>query len=300
MNQSNHYDVPILISNMTFNTAVDIAPVIQAIAQAGFREVVIIGEVQNEALEVLKMSRAKGVLMATPVDPPYVVGGRTLFLDDIALMTGAKIYSGVDFEPGFLGNAKEVLVTANSTTVLGGDGDRKAVDERIKSLKKQLKEETHPQDIQFIKDRLARLSNKMAIIRVGGALEFERDETKLRVQDAVSAVQSALKDGILPGGGIVLARVTGTDFDDAFKQPFRQLVSNSGYNPDEYLAKLKGTYAWYGFDLRNMTDEPVDLLEAGIIDPSLVIKEIVTNAVSVVSGLITASAATAWQIVDKQ
>lgn len=290
-NQSNHHDVPILISNKVFNTEVEIGEVLNKIAQAGYKEIIIIGEVNNLALETLRLSRAKGILLAVPVDPPYTVGGRTLFLDDIAVKTGGKVYDGVGFNvEEYLGFASEVLVTEHATTILNGDGEADAIKERIKSLKAQLKEEEHPQSIQFIKDRLARLTGKMAIIRVGGAIEFEREEVKLRVQDAVCAVQSAMKDGILPGGGSTLARVKGTEFDEAFKQPFKALFDNAGLNPETYLARL-GENVWKGFNLRHITDEPVDMLKEGVIDPSLVISEVVTNATALVRGLITASAA---------
>lgn len=300
MNQSNHKDMAILITSKVLSTNVDIAPVLQAVNDKGFKELIIIGEVSNEALDVLKKAKAAGAMMVVPVDPPYVAGGKTLFLDDVALMVGGKVYDGVDFTIDHLGMAKEVLVNGYSTTILDGDGEVGLIKDRVKFLRKQLKDETHPQSIQFAKDRLARLTGKMAIIKVGGAIEFERDEVKLRVQDAVCAVQSAMKDGILPGGGVTLARVKGTDFDDAFKQPFRQLVQNAGHNPEALLAHIEATETWFGFDLSNVSSEPVNLLNVGIIDPSLVIKEVVTNAISVVSGLITASAATAFKSEDKQ
>jgi len=295
-NQSNHYDVAVLVSSKVFQTEVDIAPVIGQVVKAGFRELVLIGEISNAALETLILSKAKGIIHVCPIDAPFTVGGRTLFLDDIALMTGGKVYNGVDFNVDMLGHAKEVLVTEHSTTILDGDGAKEDIESRIANLQEQLAEETHPQSIQFIKDRLARLTNKMAIIKVGGAVEFERDEVKLRVQDAVCAVQSALKDGLLPGGGTALARVNDTEFDEAFQQPFKTLVSNAGLNADKYLGKLLASEAWYGYDLRNMTEEPIAM--ENVVDPSLVIKEVVTNAIAVVSGLISASAATAWQ--DKQ
>jgi chaperonin GroEL len=293
MNQSNHYDVPILISSKVFNTNVDIAPVMNDIYAAGFKEVILVADVQNEALEFLKLSKASGKLLAVAVDTPYVVGGKTLFLDDMALMTGATVYDGVDFEVGMLGHAKEALITEYATTILDGDGDRKEVEQRIKSLHEQLENEEHPGSIQFIKDRLARLTNKMAIIRVGGAIEFERDEVKLRVQDAVCAVQSAMKDGVLPGGGVTLARIVGTEFDEAFREPFKQLLNNAGLNPEAFLASIWDGDAWLGVNLRDKA-ALVDMLEAGVIDPSLVIKEVVINSIAIVSGLITASAATAW------
>lgn len=296
-NQSRFDDVAVLISNQTFNTEVEIAPVINEVVKAGIKELVIIGDVNNAALQTLKLTRAKGLLVATPVDPPYVVGGRSLFLDDIALMTGGEVYNGIAFDPAkHLGQAREVIITEHATTILDGDGDKEAIKERVKTLRKQLEEESHPSSIQFIKDRLARLTNKMATIKVGGAVEFERDEIKLRVQDAVCAVQSAMKDGILPGGGTVLARVEGTEFDDAFRQPFKQLVQNAGLNPEQYIAKLEESKLWEGFNLRNITDKPINMLDEGIIDPSLVVKEIVSNSVAIVAGLITASAAISYEV----
>jgi chaperonin GroEL len=289
LNQSDHKDIPILISSKVFATAVDIKPVLEKMVSDGIKECIILAEVKDEALAVLKMSKSNGIFMGIPVDPPFVVGGRTLFLDDCAIMTGAIVYEGSDFNPSdYLGFAKEVVVTEHATTILGGDSDTNKVKERIASLREQLKESDHPQSVQFIKDRLGRLTGRMAIIKVGGALELEREETKLRVQDAVCAVQSAMKDGVVPGGGTTLARVTGTEFDDAFKEPFRQLTSNAGLNPDKYLAYLEASKLWYGYNLKSITEEPVDLLEIGVIDPSLVIKEVVRNATSIVAGLITA------------
>lgn len=294
-NTSNHTDIPILISNKPFRTVVDIKPVLETVVNAGIKQLVIIGEVEGEALQVLKVSRGKGVISVIPVDVPYVAGGKSLFLDDLALMVGGHVYNDGDFDNGMLGFASEVLITEWATTILGGDSDRQAVEERIASLQDQIKELDHPSSIQFAKDRLARLTGKMAIIRVGGAVEFERDETKLRVQDAVCAVQSSMKGGIVPGGGATLARIQGTEFDEAFKQPFRQLMTNAGLNPDVYLAKLDPAKAWDGFNLRNLTSEPVDLLQEGVLDAALVATEVVRNAVSVVAGLITAGAAVVEQ-----
>ena len=291
-NQSNHKEIPVIVSNKTFNTEVEIAPLLNEIVKSGYKEVIIIGEINNAALETLKMTRAKGMLLAVPIDPPYTVGGRSLFLDDIALKVGSEVYNGADFTiEKHLGYADEVLVTEYATTIVGGDGDQKAIEGRLEALKKQLDDEEHPQSIQFIKDRMARLTGKMAIIRVGGAIEFEREELKLRVQDAVCAIQSAMRDGVLPGGGSVLARIKGTEFDDAFKQPFKTLFENAGLNPESYIAKLENAGTWEGFNLRNITDKPVDMLEEGIIDPSLVMTEVVSNAIALVRGLITASAA---------
>lgn len=299
LNQSDHKDIPVLVSSKVFATNVDIAPVLQTLKSKGISEFIFIAEVRDEALESLKMAKKSGVIFGVPIDPPYVAGGRTLFLEDIATMIGSEVFNGDNrlFDPAkHLGHAREVLVTEHSTTILEGDSDPKLLKERIASLRKQLKEESHPQSIQFIKDRLARLTNKMAIIKVGGAIEFERDEVKLRIQDAVCAVQSAMKDGVVPGGGTTLARIQGTPgFDDAFKQPFRQLVENAGRNKEALLAKVENSDAWYGFNIKGTHEEPVDLMEAGILDASLVVKEIVINAIALVRGLITAGAALAYE-----
>lgn len=294
-NQSNHTDMPVLISSEKFTSEVDIAPILKSLRDGGFKEFLLIADVGDGALKTLAMSKSAGIIHGVVVEPPYVSGGRSLFLDDIAIMCGAKVYEGVNFDPKeYLGLAKEVLVNAYSTTVIGGDMDKKAVKDRIKQLRVQLKEVDHPLSIQFAKERLARLSGKMAIIKVGGALEFEREELKLRIQDAVCAVQSALKEGIVPGGGCALVRVQGTAFDDIFKTPFRQLMKNADLNPESFLAHLEGLGAWYGFDLNNLVTEPEDMLKLGVIDPTIVIKEVVRNAVSIVCGLITAGAELAY------
>lgn len=291
-NQSNHFNVPIFISSMKMATNVDMAPVLEAIRQAGIKEFILMADMGDEAGQVLLLNRQKGIIYGMPVEPPFVSGSRTLFLEDIALLTGAKVYDGGDIDDiaDYLGYAKEVLVTGSSTTVIGGDGEKEAIESRIEVLRAQANEATGQQSIIFAKERLARLAGKMAKIKVGGALELERDELKLRIQDAVCAVQSAVKEGIIPGGGCTLAQIEGTDFDKAFKMPFTILMQNAGYNPEKYLAKLDPLKLWNGFDLTHMLDEPKDMLELGVIDAALVQKEVVRNAISVVSGLIMAGA----------
>lgn len=295
--QSLHSNVPILISSKKLATNVDGAPILESIRVKGHKELILIAEVGDEFLETIVRAASNGNMFVCVVEPPFVSGSRTLFLDDIALLTGAKIYEGVEFEDpdDLLGNAEEVLVNAGSTTVLGGLGKEKDIKKRVNMLREQVKESTHPQDIQFAKDRLARLAGKMAKIRVGGALELERDELKLRIQDSVSAVQSAVKEGIVPGGGTTLAQVTGTAFDDALKEPFNTLMNNAGFNPQAYLPKLS---EWKGFDLTKLKDEPDDMLKLGVVDATLVIKEVVRNSVSVVSALIMSGAALSFEEKD--
>lgn len=300
-NQSFHENVPIFISSKKMATAVDILPILEAIRSKGLKEVVLLADMSDETGQVVLNNRGKGIIYAMPVEPPFVAGSRDLFLDDIALLTGGKVYEGEDIDDitEYLGYAKEVLVTASSTTVLGGDGNKEHIADRIKILRAQVNEATSQQSIMFAKERLARLAGKMAKIKVGGALESERDELKLRIQDAVSAVQSAVKEGIVPGGGCTLAQVSGSAFDDAFKEPFRTLMKNADLNPDAYLAKLDSTKPWYGFDIMHPADKPEDLLKLGVIDAALVAKETVRNSISVVSQLIMAGAQLAWPTEEK-
>lgn len=165
------------------------------------------------------------------------------------------------------------------------------MDQRLEEIRYQLREATHPGDVEAIKDRLSRLTGKVAIIRVGGATDIEQQEVKLRVQDAVCAVQAAIRGGVCPGGGVALARVSEVEFSNAYQQPFKQLMTNAGLNAEAYLAKVQAAKDWHGFNLKDLTDKPQDLMKAGVVDPTLVLKEVVQNATSIVSKLITATTA---------
>lgn len=315
-NQAEYTDVPILVATAPIQTEVDMGPIIRKTVEAGHQRLVVIGSFGQPALSMLRKARSQGLIMVTPVEPPYVAGGRSLFLEDLALMVGGRVYGGSSYDPtDHLGKAEQVLITEWATTIMGGDANPEALSQRIRNLEKQIEELDSPGSIRFAKDRVARLSGKMAIIQVGGATEFERDEVKERVLDAVSAVQSAMKEGVVPGGGVTLAHITGTDFDAAFKEPFRQLAANCGHNPDELLAKLDPKDAWKGYNLREPVADlsiaengstirtlknPINLQKAGIVDPTLVVKEVVRNSISIVGKLITASAWIARPEDDKE
>ena len=218
---------------------------------------------------------------------------RSLFLEDIAAYTGGKaLEEGAPsntFDVSMLGGAESVKVTSNSTSIIGGEGADEDVQARIDDLRKQFKEAESLVDKEEIKKRLSALTGKIAIIRVGAATESERDEIKDRVDDAISATQAAIRDGVVPGGGVCLARTHSKDFSGAFEAPFKTLVNNAGYNADEALFKVKESKEWYGFDLRHYSNETVNLLSAGIVDPAEVTKQTVINAISVVTTLITST-----------
>lgn len=293
--ESHHTDVPILVTEKRLATVPDIAPLLDKIAGAGLKDLVIVGDVTDEALSVLLLNRMKGIISTTVVDIPVFAGTRSMTLEDLAVLTGGSVFmagaTGGDFDLEMLGVASRVEVTGYSTAIIGADGAQEDIEARIEEIRNQLKEATHPGDIEAIKDRLARLTGKVAIIRVGGATDIEQQEVKLRVQDAVCAVQAAIRGGVCPGGGVTLARVTGVEFANAYKQPFKQLVGNAGLNAEAYLARVEEAKEWHGFNLKNLSDKPVSMLGAGIVDPTLVLREVVRNANSIVSKLIIATTA---------
>lgn len=291
--ESRHQDVDILITEKKMATTADIAPILDKFIAAGGKgkELVLVGEVSDEVLGVFLLNRMRGTINVTVVDMPVFGAMRSLTLEDLALVTGGKAYGGGDFGIDMLGTAKQVVINEYSTTVIGGDSTQEVVDARVAELHKQLDEAEAPTTVAALKERLARLTGKVGIIRVGGATEVEQGEVKLRVQDAICAVQAAIKDGIVPGGGVTLARTKSESFSEAFKQPFKTLVNNAGYDGDHATWLMLSGGDWFGYNLREDIGDylPVDLLEAGVIDPTSVVKETVQNAISVVSKLITLS-----------
>lgn len=291
--ESRMIDADIFITDKPLKTAGDIGPILNKIAEQAGRgaEILIIGEVSDEALSTLALNKAKENIFPTLVDVPVYGGMRTLFLEDLAIATGAKIFprgaKASAFSVDMLGGAKKVVINAYSTTIIEGEGIPEDIDSRVEELRTQLKEAESLVDREEIKKRIAILTGKVSIIRVGAPTEVAKGEIQLRVEDAIAATQSAVRDGIVPGGGVALARVAGEDFKDAFTAPLRTLAENSGYNPSEVLFKVLGSKdIWAGYDFRG-EEETANLLKAGIIDPSEVVKEAVRNATSVVGTLIT-------------
>lgn len=289
-------DIDILITEKTLQTASDIAPILNKIVERAGRgvDLLIIGEVVEEALATLALNKVKGNIDATLVDVDVHGPMRTLFLEDIAAVTGGKIFptgaKSSSFNIDMLGSAGKVVVNTSSTTIMEGHGATEDIDARVNELRTQLKEAESLVDKQEIKKRISAITGKISIIRVGAPTEVDRGEVQLRVEDAIAATQSALRDGIVPGGGITLARVSTDDFKDAFQAPFQTLLENAGYNPKEGLFRaLADKDKWAGYNLRKeITDyKPDNLLEEGIIDPAEVVKEAVRNATSVVGTLIT-------------
>lgn len=288
--ESRFDNVMILVCDKEMSNIGDIAPIFDKVINEKIHELVLIGTVNTEALALAIKLRMDGILTTTIIEPPEFGTLRTLFMDDVALYTGAKILNGGananDFELNMLGESK-VVITEHSTTLLNGDGLREDLDRRIAELTEELKVAQSPVTQETVRSRLGRLTGKIAILRVGGSTPVEQEEVKLRVEDAVAALQAAIKGGVVPGGGTALARLPkDIPFHAAFEQPFKTLRENAGRNVDRGLWHVQEAKPWQGYDLRNDEDELVDLKKAGVVDPTLVIKEVISNAASVAAELI--------------
>lgn len=293
--ESRHIDVPILISEKRLMTVTDIAPLLDRIASAGIQELVIVGELGPEALELLLLNRMKGIISVVPVEPPVHEGMRTLFMDDLALVTGAKVVTpgsqGMDFRADSVGYAAKVVINEFSTTIMGADGLSEDVGLRVMELQRQLADASSEITVNALRDRISRLTGKVGIIKVGGVTELEQAEVKLRVEDAICAGQAAAKAGVVPGGGVALARVDAGHFSEAYRQPFLELCDNAGLNGERLLGQVETAKNWMGYDVKSAKGKPSDMVALGVIDPTLVIQEVIKNASSVAAGLITSTVA---------
>lgn len=295
---SDFENVPILLLDKTISEAKEMAVIINKVRGAGHTELLILGEVMHDALDFLNKQRSGDVIIPTLSAIPATAGMKSIVLDDLSVLTGGRVFqhgqSATDFDVSYLGAAERALVDELSTTIIGGAGDEKVISERLGELQKQLLEENHPTTINALKDRISRLKGKVGIVKVGAPTDVDREELRLRVDDAVCALQAARREGIVPGGGTALARVTGTPFDNVLTKPFIELLHNAGENAELKLGKTLESPVDYGYNLKEPTVEPINLREAGIIDPALVIKEVVRNAASVSSALIKVGGTNAY------
>lgn len=293
--RAEHNDVALLLTEKNITSMQEMAQILEMCGNNNQKRLVIIGEVSGEAMGVLIQVHLKALFDITVVEPPVSAGGRSLFLEDLAIFTGGRVYTegmaSDSFDAEMLGRASKVVVTEFNTSIIGGNGDTAEIKNRIKVLKKDLADASDPRTVEAIQERLGKLTGKICIIRVGGATPSDAEYTKLRVDDAVCAVRSAMRSGVLPGGGIALIRCKNVagDFADALEQPFKQLFTNAGLNAERYLAEIENIKSeWYGFDLNKPSDKPQNLLELGIVDPLEVIQEVVTNAATTAARLIRA------------
>lgn len=288
---SDFENVPIFLVDKVISEAREMATIINKVVGAGYKEILILGEVIHDALEFLAKQRSSSIIIATVAGIPATAGMKSIVLDDLALLTGGRVYqqgeSAANFTLEDLGAAKRVVVEELNTTIIEGAGELEPIKHRLSELEKQLNAEMAAVTTAALKDRISRLKGKVGIVKVGAPTDIDREELRLRIDDAVCALQAARKEGTVPGGGTTLARVTGTPFDEVLQKLFIELLTNAGDKSEYKLGKMLEKPVGYGYDLKNPTDEPIDLRKAGILDPALVIKEVVRNAASVASKLIT-------------
>jgi chaperonin GroEL len=295
--RAEHTDASILMAEKPITGMHEMAQILEACGNNNIKRLVIVGEVSGDAMSVAVQVHLKQLFDITVVEPANFAGGRSLFLEDLATFTGGTVFTeGMtteSFDTEMLGKASKIVVGEFSTSIIGGAGDPKEIAARIKSLKKDLKDSNDPRSVEAIQERLGKLTGKIGIIRVGGATPSDAEYTKLRVDDAVCAVRSAMRSGVLPGGGIALlhCKDVAHEFAVALEMPFKQLFTNAGLNADRYLALVENAHSWHGFDLNNVEVAPKDMLEIGIVDPLEVIQEAVTNAATMAARLIRAKAA---------
>ncbi len=304
------FDNPaILITDKKISSIQEILPVIEPIAQQGMKLLIIAEDVEGDALAALVVNKLKGIFNCVAVKAPGFGDRRKAMLEDIAILTGGTVISselGLDFKDftmDMLGHAAQIKVDKENTTIVDGAGDDQEIVNRINAIKSQIAESTSDYDKEKLQERLAKLAGGVAVINVGAATEVEMKEKKLRIEDALSATRAAVEEGIVPGGGVALLSTvktvkkfaqtlsgderTGAEIiAKAIEAPIRQIAVNAGLDGSVIVNKITTSKkANYGFDFLN--NVYVDMVDAGIIDPTKVSRSALQNAASVASTLLT-------------